>query len=133
MYKVYATILQRRLAEGVEAAQLSTQYGFRTSRSTSSAIYCIRRIQDMFERGGRRGHVLLLDLEKTFDRVHMDRVAEVLRRIGVPGGARGGYIASISAGAVPRPEWGARRAGGIGKIGGFARAVRSTPTCSLRL
>lgn len=84
MYIVYCTILQRRLAQGVEAAQFGTQYGFKAGRSTSSAVYCIRRIQDRFERGGRRVHVLLLDWEKAFDRVHMDRVAEVLRRLGCP-------------------------------------------------
>lgn len=82
LYNVYATVLQRRLAAGVERAQQHMQDGFCGGRSTSTAIYCVRRIQDMLERGGRRGHDMLLDWEEAFDRVHMDMVAEVLRRMG---------------------------------------------------
>lgn len=129
LYKVYVMVLQHRLAEGVEAAQLRTQYGFRAGRSTSSAVYCFRRIQDMFERGGRRGHVLLLDWERAFGRVHMDRVAEVLGRLGCPEEV----VAAIA--RVFRPALFKARgveSGWLWQSRGVARAARSALAYSPR-
>lgn len=84
LYKVYASILKDRLAAGLEQSLHGTQYGIREGRSTSAAIYCVRRVQDMLDRGGRKGHILLLDWKKAFDRAHMDRVAEFLERMRCP-------------------------------------------------
>ena len=34
LYKIFASIIQRRLAEGIDARMLKTQYGFRKAKST---------------------------------------------------------------------------------------------------
>ena len=40
IYKIYASALQRRLAEALDPDLQRTQYGFRNSRSTSAATKC---------------------------------------------------------------------------------------------
>ena len=52
LYKLYAGLLKGRLEEHMEAELPKTQFGFRKARSTSQAIYCIRRCADWAERGG---------------------------------------------------------------------------------
>ena len=50
-YKVFAALLQRRLANGLDHLLRNTQYGFRKNRSTQQPIFIIRRIMEMYERG----------------------------------------------------------------------------------
>ena len=45
MYKLFAVIVQRRLADGIDDKLHKTQYGFRQARSTQHAIHIIRREQ----------------------------------------------------------------------------------------
>ena len=53
IYKICASLVKRRLEQGIEKELQPTQYGFRKGRSTSSAIAVIRRIQDLAEHSGK--------------------------------------------------------------------------------
>ena len=84
MYKIYAIILRLRLEEGIELILGETQYGFRSRRSTSEPIYCIRRIIAYLERGDGDGVIMFLDWEKAFDKLYQSRIWETMHRFGVP-------------------------------------------------
>ena len=84
LYKVYAGILKRRLESGIDHKLSQLQFGFRTGKSTTQAIYIIRRLQDMAEQDHHHFHFLFLDWEKAFDRVHIPALLLSLDRLGVP-------------------------------------------------
>jgi hypothetical protein len=49
IYKLYAAILQKRLAAGLDEKLWETQYGFRKKRSTAQPLFITRRLQDLAE------------------------------------------------------------------------------------
>ena len=59
-----------------------TQYGFRPNRSTSHAIYVLRRIQDYSEIKGANLSIAFLDWEKAFDKIQHDKLIIALHRLG---------------------------------------------------
>ena len=69
MYKIFASIIQKRLADGIDAKMMRTQYGFRKARSTQHAIHIIRRILEVGEGTTSRLIMVLLDWEKAFDKL----------------------------------------------------------------
>ena len=66
----------------IENNMCATQFGFRPRRSTSHALYVIRRIQDYSEAKGTRLSLALLDWEKAFDKVQHDKLILALRKKG---------------------------------------------------
>ena len=65
IYKVYTIMLRQRMQRAVESNLCKTQYGFRPQKSTSHAIYIIRRIQDYAEMKGAKLSMAMLDWENT--------------------------------------------------------------------
>ena len=57
-------MLRQRMQRAVESNLCKTQYGFRPQKSTSHAIYIIRRIQDYAEMKGAKLSMAMLDWEK---------------------------------------------------------------------
>ena len=53
IYKIVASIIQKRLANTLDDKLQKTQCGFRKKKSTSQAIHIIRRIIDMGEKSDR--------------------------------------------------------------------------------
>ena len=70
------------MQEATEQVLSRTQYGFRPHRSTSHAIYILRRIQDYSEIKGAHLSIALLDWEKAFDKIQHDKLILALRRLG---------------------------------------------------
>ena len=64
MYKLFAAIVQTRLANGIDARMHRTQYGFRKARSTQHAIHIIRRILEAGESSTNKILMVLLDWKK---------------------------------------------------------------------
>ena len=64
LYKIYASLIQKRLATALDDRIWDTQYGFRAKRSTSQPIHIIRRLQDYAEASGDPLILLFLDWEK---------------------------------------------------------------------
>ena len=83
-YKIIASLIKNRLKEGLENWIMNTQYGFRTGRSTSHAIFLARRLQSFAEITGKNLALVMLDWEKAFDKIDHGRLLESLARLEVP-------------------------------------------------
>ena len=75
-------MIRQRMQLAVEDKLSATQYGFRPSKSTSHAIYIVRRLQDYAEIKGTRLSLALLDWEKAFDKIQHDKLNHALQRMG---------------------------------------------------
>ena len=60
------------------------QYGFRPARSTSQPILILRRLIEIYERGGEPLHLVFLDWKKAFDSVKHSSIYAALYRFSVP-------------------------------------------------
>jgi len=84
LYKIYATMIQMRMANGIEEKIWKTQYGCRAKHSTEEALFITRRIQDFYETHGDNFFMLFLDWEKAFDKVDQDMLLNALFRLNIP-------------------------------------------------
>lgn len=84
VYKIYAAIIKRRLAEALEVVMQPTQFGFRADRSTIDALYIVRKLVTIGEGTQDPAYLLLLDWAKAFDKVKQDKLMEALWRMGAP-------------------------------------------------
>ena len=69
IYKIYAALLKRRLAGGIDNDLQETQYGSRRNRSTSIPLACLKRILERAEARQEPCYLVFLDWEKGFDRI----------------------------------------------------------------
>jgi len=76
VYKIYAGVIQARLANALDGDLQNTQYGFRKARSTSIPLAIIRRVLENAEAGQHPCHMVFLDWEKAFDRIKHDKLLE---------------------------------------------------------
>ena len=83
LYKIYASMLQKRLATAHDKHLRSTQFGFRARRSTSDPAFILRRLQDYSAKVGQQFHILFLDWKQAFDKVDHSAMLIALRRLGV--------------------------------------------------
>ena len=85
-YKIFATILHKRLLDGGADRRISsTQFGFRSGRSAQDAIFIARRRIELgiSSRDGQLS-LLALDWQKCFDSIDPGAMIQALRRFGVP-------------------------------------------------
>ena len=78
-------MIRQRMQHAIEDKLSATQYGFRPKRSTSHAIYIIRRLQDYAEVKGTQLSLALLNWEKAFDKIQHDKLYEAMQRMGFKG------------------------------------------------
>ena len=83
-YKILASIIQRRLAKGMDQAIDEMQFGFRNGRNTSQPLQIVRRTAEIFEEPGAAMYMLLIDWEKAFDKVDQERLIFALETMGIP-------------------------------------------------
>ncbi len=83
-YKIFAAIMQKRIAAGLDKHLQNTQFGFRQKRSTADAIFLTRRAAEYGEKTTNKVMLLLLDWEKAFDRINRDKMQEAFEKIGIP-------------------------------------------------
>ena len=84
IYKIYAGVIQKRLADALDHDLQQTQYGFRKARSTSIPLAIIRRLLEIAEAGQDPCYLVFLDWEKAFDRIKHDKLLEALSRMDIP-------------------------------------------------
>jgi hypothetical protein len=84
IYKIFASILQQRLDQGLEPHLQPTQSGFRANKSPACAIHYIRKVGDTGERTGQQTHLVLLGWEKAFDNISREGVFSAMKRMEVP-------------------------------------------------
>lgn len=83
-YKIFASVLQARIAAVCDVHLAATQYGFRAARSTQQPLFIARRIQDIAEQSGSDLLLVFLDWEKAFDKINHERMFEALNRMNFP-------------------------------------------------
>ena len=83
-YKLYAALLQKRLAFYIDPRVRDTQLGFRRGKSTSQPIHILRRLIETHERQQSPLHILLVDWARAFDSVSFAAIERSLVRLGVP-------------------------------------------------
>ena len=91
LYKLYATILQHRLASELDSYIRPTQYGFRSARGTRHALFLVRRIQDWSRALSKPMHMLFLDWKQAFDTLDHSALIKGLQRWNI----HPGYIEII--------------------------------------
>ena len=84
MYKIFASLMQKRLSAFFDDKIRPTQFGFRAHRSTSQLIHIMRRLLESFERQQHPLHLLFLDWSKDFDSVTFESISSALTHFGVP-------------------------------------------------
>ena len=84
LYKLYASMLQHRLASAIDYILSPHQFGFRKSRSASTPIFLVRRLLEHFERRTAPLFLLFLDWQQAFDSVSREAVRVSLLRYGLP-------------------------------------------------
>ena len=81
VYKIYAGIIQKRLANTLDKYLTKTQFGFRKDKSTGDAIQIIRRTTEHGTGTCNKMHMVLLDWEKAFDKVDRKKLMDALTRM----------------------------------------------------
>ena len=84
LYKIFAAIVQKRMAAQIDAYLQKTQFGFRKDRSTSDAIHCVRRIAEHGEQTKTPTHMVLLDWAKAFDKINREALYIAMKKINIP-------------------------------------------------
>ena len=82
--EILVSIVQRRLAQGMDQAIDEMQFGFRIGRSTSQPLQIVRRTAEIVEESCASMYTLLIDWEKAFDKVDQERLIFALERTGIP-------------------------------------------------
>ena len=84
VYKILASIIHKRIEDGIDHALQETQYGFRKNRGTREALYNIRRVITAGESSKTKTFLLLLDWAKAFDKISHEGLISALRRMSIP-------------------------------------------------
>ena len=84
MYKLFAGIIQTRLANELDDKLRASQYGFRAKRSTRHPLFILRRATEYSNMTGNPLHLLFLDWKQAFDSVNHTALMIALKRFGVP-------------------------------------------------
>ena len=82
-YKIFASMIQSRLATSLDSRIRPTQFGFRKNCSTSQPIHILRRLLEMHERQPSPFHALFLDWSKAFDSVTFTAICSAMSFMGV--------------------------------------------------
>ena len=79
--KVVERVFEKRLRKMVEIRE--EQYGFVAGKGTTDAIFILRQLQEKYLENDKELYLVLVDLEKAFDRVPRVLIESSLRRKGV--------------------------------------------------
>ena len=82
-YKLFATMLQVRIASISDYKIRKTQFGFRAKRGTRQPLFILRRAMEWAKMTDRPLHLLFLDWKQAFDSIDHTAMLLALRRFGV--------------------------------------------------
>ena len=84
LYKLYARLIQHRLADRLDSKLRNRQYGFRRNKSGSDPIHIVRRLQELYEVSRSPLYMLFLDWKNAFDKLTFAGLRNAITRLGVP-------------------------------------------------
>ena len=84
LYKIYASIIQTRLADTIDDRISKRQFGFRKARSTNEPLFGARRLQDYAEATAEQMFIVFLDWEKAFDKIDQEMLIAAMKRLHLP-------------------------------------------------
>ena len=87
IYKVFAAMLQARLAKQHEEHLRKTQCAFRAGRGTGHPLHILRRSMEWSEMTNTSLYYLFLDWKQAFDSIDHNSMMIALNRFGVSGRA----------------------------------------------
>ena len=93
IYKIYAALLQRRLAGKIEHKLRNTQFGFRPGKGTRQPLFILRRAMEWSLMTSTPLHILSLDWRQAFDSLDHTAMLHALKRFGLSAN----MLAAISA------------------------------------
>ena len=83
IYKIFAAMLQARLASLHEQDLRTTQYGFRGNRGTKHPLFILRRAMEWSDATSTPLHLLFLDWKQAFDSIDHNAMLIALQRFGL--------------------------------------------------
>ena len=83
IYKIFAAMLQSKLAAVHENNLRSTQYGFRSQRGTQQPLFILRRSMEWAEMTNNPLYYLFLDWKQAFDSLDHNAMLVALQRFGL--------------------------------------------------
>ena len=82
-YKMFVSIVQRRLAQGMDQAIDEMRFGFNKKKYITAIAKIARRTADIVEEPGASLYMLLIDWEKALDKVDQETLISALERMGI--------------------------------------------------
>lgn len=79
-YKIYASVLNKKLKKETEDKLRETQFGFRERRGTMNAVYTINYVVNKELSKGGKIVAFFADLKAAFDKVNRKQMNEMLKK-----------------------------------------------------
>ena len=83
IYKIFASMLQARLAQEHDSHLRDTQFGFRARKGTRHPLFILRRAMGWSEATGQPMHHMFLDWKQAFDSIDHNSMLVALERFGI--------------------------------------------------
>ena len=83
IYKIFASMLQARLAQEHDSRLRDTQCGFRAKKGTRHPLFILRRAMEWSEATGQTMHHMFLDWKQAFDSIDHNSMIVALERFGI--------------------------------------------------
>ena len=82
-YKIFSSLIQRRLIKYAEEILGEYQCGFRPGKGTVDQIFVLRQSMEKCYEYNKDLHILFIDFCQAFDSIYRNKMAHVLQSFGI--------------------------------------------------